>query len=224
MTARILAIGDVHGCADALWTLLDAVRPSVDDRLVFLGDLVDRGPDTRGVLELVLDWQRRCRVTVIQGNHEEMMLSALDGNGWGSWMMFGGEEALESYGGDQRDIPESHVELLQAAVDYWETPETIFVHANLQPGVPLIEQDQWSLRWTHLNGRERPYETGRRVVCGHTPQQSGLPFVRPGWVCIDTNCQRGGWLTAFDVEADWCYQADEAGRVRDFALGAQPEG
>ncbi len=154
MTRRTLAIGDVHGCDMALRTLLGAVAPTPADTVVLLGDLIDRGPNTADVLDQVWRLQSRCHVVLICGNHEEMMLRALDGEGWNMWMQFGGEEALESYGGDTRRIPKSHRDLLESAVDYWETPSSIFVHANLQPGVPLSEQHSVCLRWMHLMGNE----------------------------------------------------------------------
>jgi serine/threonine protein phosphatase 1 len=139
------------------------------------------------------------------------------------WMMFGGEEALDSYGGSPSRVPESHIDLMQSAVDYWETPDNIFIHANLEPAVSLAEQHDAWLRWTHLTGEERWYDPPRRVICGHTPQKSGYPLVFPGWVCLDTDCQRGGWLTAIDVEADWVWQANENGGTREFALGGKEE-
>jgi serine/threonine protein phosphatase 1 len=216
---RLFAIGDVHGCDTALRTLLDQINPQLDDTLVFLGDLVDRGPGTKQVLEQVLGLQQVCRIVVIRGNHEAMMLHALAGDDWKMWMQFGGDEALESYGGDPKSIPATHIELMEHSVDYWETPSTIFIHANLQPAVPLAEQLGIWLLWNHLTGQEGWYDPPRRVICGHTPQKNGYPLIFPGWVCIDTDCQRGGWLTALDVDADWVYQANEQGATRDFVLG-----
>jgi serine/threonine protein phosphatase 1 len=215
---RTFAIGDVHGCDTALGALLERVDPQAEDTLIFLGDLVDRGPGTKEVIEQVLATQRQCKVVVIRGNHEDMMLAALAGIDWQMWMQFGGDEALESYGGDRRRIPKSHIEFLESTVDYWETPSEIFVHANLQPAVPLQKQLAIWLRWNHLTGYEREYDPNRRVICGHTPQKAGYPLVFAGWVCIDTDCQRGGWLTALDVYDDWIYQANERGETRDFVL------
>jgi len=218
-TSRTLAIGDVHGCNTALDTLLERVAPASADTLVFLGDLVDRGPGTKQVLDRVLELENRCRVILIMGNHEEMMLNALNGLDRKLWYHFGGDEAVESYGGSMHAIPQSHIELIQSGLDYWETPSTIFIHANLQPHAPLDQQDGLYLRWTHLSGNERRYDPQRRVICGHTPQKSGYPLEMPGWVGIDTDCERGGWLTCLDVDADWVWQANEAGQSREFPLG-----
>lgn len=221
-TGRLFAVGDVHGSDTALCVLLARIEPQPDDVIVFLGDLVDRGPGTKQVLDQILDLRRRCRVVLIQGNHEEMMLRALHGERESLWLQVGGDEALESYGGALRHVPQSHVVLLESCVDYWESPAAIFVHANLQPGVPLNKQLETWLRWHHISGHERWYDPPRRTICGHTPQAEGLPLVFPGWVCLDTDCQRGGWLTALDVAADWIYQANEAGQTRDFVLGGRP--
>jgi serine/threonine protein phosphatase 1 len=218
MTARTLAIGDVHGCNTALDALLKIVAPTAADTVVFLGDLVDRGPGTKQVLDAALALQERCRVIVIQGNHEEMMLNASNGLDRRLWFNFGGDATLESYG-DPRAIPQSHLALMESAIDYWETPSHIFVHANLQPGVPLGEQSGEWLRWNHLTGKELPFDPPRRVVCGHSPQKDGYPLVFPGWVGIDSYAHGGGWLTCLDVGDNWVYQANEAGQTREFPLG-----
>jgi serine/threonine protein phosphatase 1 len=219
MTARTLAIGDVHGCDTALAALLKLVAPTESDTVVFLGDLVDRGPGTKQVLDAVLALQERCRVIVIQGNHEEMMLNALNGLDRRLWFNFGGDETLESYGGSLQAVPRAHIQLMEAALSYWETPATIFVHANLQPGVPLPKQTGDWLRWTHLTGKERPFDPERRVVCGHTPQKDGYPLVFPGWVGIDTFAHGGGWLTCLDVGGNWVWQTSDFGQTREFPLG-----
>lgn len=218
MTGRTLAIGDVHGCDMALRTLIGTIAPTQADTVVFLGDLVNRGPDTADVLDQVWRLRTRCRLIVIRGNHEEMMLSALDGHGWFMWMQCGGEETLESYGGNQDNIPEHHRELLESTIDYWEIPKAIFVHAKLAPGLELSEQYSLWLRWEHLQGDEEPFDENRRVICGHTPQKNGWPLVITGWVCIDTDCQRGGWLTCLDVDNDIAYQANQSGETRSFSL------
>src|ERR1043166_4066276 len=99
MSGRTIAVGDVHGCSRALATLLDAIGPEPDDRLVLLGDYVDRGPDSRGVLDQLISLVGRCRVVPLLGNHEEMLLAvrsapaALKG-----WLTCGGLATLESYG------------------------------------------------------------------------------------------------------------------------------
>src|SRR5262252_5822775 len=99
MTERIIAIGDVHGCSAALAALIRAIDPTPLDTLVFLGDYIDRGPDSRGVLEQVIALAERCVVVPLLGNHEEMLLAALEGQSeLRFWLKFGGMEPVASYG------------------------------------------------------------------------------------------------------------------------------
>jgi len=212
---RTLAIGDIHGCHTALDTLLDQLKIHADDTVVLLGDVVDRGPGTRQVIERLLELQSQCRLVFVRGNHEEMLLDGIEGEGryWNIWLMNGGWEALQSYGGE-RQIPEPHVEFLRSSIDYFETEKEVYVHANLEPGVPLEVQTAEWLRWTRFTGREPALPTGQRVVCGHTPQSSGLPTRTAGWACIDTLAFAAGWLTALDVETEEIFQADQQGRFR----------
>ena len=103
---------------------------------------------------------------------------------------------------------------MEAALDHWETETEIYVHANLEPGVPFEDQSDQVLRWQHLTGRETRHPSGRRIICGHTPQPNGLPSVRDGWVCIDTFAYGGMYLTAVDMETNEMYQANQAGQTR----------
>src|SRR5580765_7831219 len=114
---RILAIGDVHGCSLHLDALLAAVRPTPKDRLIFLGDLVDRGPDTRGVLDRVLDLKKRFPVTCIRGNHELMMTrSRRDKAERRDWLSVGGAAALASYS----PVPGRSADVSAVADEHWE--------------------------------------------------------------------------------------------------------
>lgn len=219
MSTRTLAIGDIHGCHVALDVLLGRLDVQADDTVVLVGDVVDSGPGTRQSIERLLDLQQQCRLVFVMGNHEEMMLDALGGGRLtGAWSQFGGQEALASYGGDPAAIPSEHVEFLQSAIDYYDTESEIFVHASLEPGVPLAEQSAEWLRWTRLTGFERRHVSGKRVICGHSPQPSGLPAVLDGWVCLDTWAYNGLYLTCLDVESDAVYQSRQSGEFRSFSL------
>jgi len=217
VSRRVLAIGDIHGCDTALETLLGQLQIEADDTVVLLGDIVDRGPGTRQVIERLMDLQSHCQLYFVQGNHEQMLLHAMESpTTRARWMAFGGLDVLKSYSvaGEIDSIPESHLNFLRATVDYYETPTEVFVHASLEPGVPLSRQhDEW-LRWTRFSGREEPLETGQRVVCGHTAQKSGLPLAIRGWVCIDTYVYGDGWLTCLDVQTDEFFQANQLGQYR----------
>jgi serine/threonine protein phosphatase 1 len=210
---RTLAIGDIHGSDVALDTLLATLSISADDTMVVLGDAVDRGPGSRQVVDRLLQLAQECRLIFILGNHEQMMLDALGGTGpIEPWLRYGGTATLFSYGGDPRKIPAEHLDFLRSGLDFWESPSELFIHANLEPGVILENQQEEWLRWTHLSGQEVPHPSGKRVICGHTPQKGGLPFVLPGWVGIDTYAWGAGWLTCLDVETDEYFQANQAGQ------------
>lgn len=220
MAGRTLAIGDIHGCDYALDALLNLVAPTRDDTVVVLGDVVDRGPGSRQVIERLLALRATCEVVLILGNHDETMLGAIaDPAGLlRGWLSIGGNATLFSYGGPLASVPPQHVEFLRSGIDLFPTATEIFVHANLKPGIPLYEQHSDWLRWTSLEETLTPWEDGRRVVCGHSHQRSHVPRVESGWVCIDTSCCRGGWLSALDVASDTVYQANDRRQVRQFPL------
>ncbi|MBI3865570.1 MAG: serine/threonine protein phosphatase [Planctomycetia bacterium] len=215
MAGRTLAIGDIHGCDVAFNALLKALSIAADDTVVVLGDAVDRGPGSRQVIERLMDLQNECRLVFILGNHEEMMLEGLEDEDVAQgWLQYGGAATLFSYGGDPRTIPPEHLDFLRAAVPYWETERDLFLHANVDPTLPLDQQEIEVLRWTHLTEYELPHPSGKRIICGHTPQRSGVPLTMPGWVCIDTFVCGGGWLTCLDVNTnDYC-QTNFKGHLR----------
>src|SRR5262245_13321258 len=100
MSERVIAIGDIHGCAVALRKLIEVLAPEPDDTLVVLGDCVDRGPDSRGVIEQLLALREDCQLVPILGNHEEMMLNYIDGRPQpDDWLQVGGAATVESYRG-----------------------------------------------------------------------------------------------------------------------------
>ncbi|MCA9196587.1 MAG: serine/threonine protein phosphatase [Planctomycetales bacterium] len=214
---RIIAIGDIHGCNTALHALLDAIALTDRDILVPLGDYVDRGPDSKGVLDTLIRLKAEYDVRPIFGNHEEMMLTALEGNPPHDWLRYGGVETLDSYGfsGDLGIVPERHVEFLRNCVDYVETDKHIFLHANYIYDVPLDRQDEFQLRWRSLiDEMPGPHMSGKIAVVGHTPDKTG-EILDVGFLkCIDTFCYGGQWLTALDVLTGQVWQANDQGELR----------
>lgn len=214
---RIIAIGDIHGCNTALHALLDAIALTDRDILVPLGDYVDRGPDSKGVLDTLIQLKAEYDVRPIFGNHEEMMLTALEGNPPHDWLRYGGVETLDSYGfsGDLGIVPERHVQFLRNCVDYVETDKHIFLHANYIYDVPLDRQDEFQLRWRSLiDEMPGPHMSGKIAVVGHTPDKTG-EILDVGFLkCIDTFCYGGQWLTALDVLSGQVWQANDHGELR----------
>jgi serine/threonine protein phosphatase 1 len=215
---RTIAIGDVHGCDVALERLLEFVAPNPGDTIVQLGDVCDRGPDTRRAIDLLIELGGSCDFKMLLGNHDEMMLGVFGRHArcdLSFWWGVGGSQTIESYGGDPDRVPDRHLDFLAAALPYLATDREIFVHASLEDGVSLEEQEPDWLRWRKINGEESPHPSGKRVICGHTSQRSGVPLVWDGWACIDTKVfEETGWLTALEVGPDLVYQANQKGEVR----------
>jgi serine/threonine protein phosphatase 1 len=218
MSERVIAIGDVHGCAGALRTLLEAVQPSAADTIVMLGDCIDRGPDSRSVIEQVLGLRDVCPLVPLLGNHEEMMLNYFDGRPQpDDWLLCGGAATLRSYGDEPSaaGVPPEHVEFIRSWGDWFETETHFFCHGKYEPHRPLDQQRWHLLRWDSLrDGLPGPHYSGKKAVVGHTPQSSG-EILDVGYLCcIDTYCYGGRWLTALDVTTGQVWQANELGRLR----------
>ena len=175
---RTLAIGDIHGCLKSLQRVADAARIAATDRLVLLGDYVDRGPDSKGVIDWVLERQREMEVISLRGNHEVMMLESRTNLKLArNWASFGGFEALASYGtGFQQDwvgaVPGQHWAFIEATRNHFETERHIFVHGSVDGELDMADQDKQRLLWGRCF-EMTPHFSGRRVVCGHTPQEDG---------------------------------------------------
>jgi serine/threonine protein phosphatase 1 len=231
---RTLAIGDIHGCLRALNVLLDAVGLRPDDRLVLLGDYVDRGPDSYGVLERLLGLRAEGRLAAaLRGNHEQMLQEAADSrDACRMWLSCGGRAAIASYPGYRGDpfdlspIPPSHWDFIERyCVDYYETDTHFFVHGNAYYDIPLDEQPWEMLRWEQF-GLPLRHVSGKVMVCGHTKQRSGLPLYTGRGVCIDTGVYDDtGWLTCLDVATQRVWQANQRGEARQGYLGdpVEPE-
>jgi serine/threonine protein phosphatase 1 len=220
---RTLVIGDIHGCLRALDCLLADVGVRDDDLLITLGDYVDRGPDSKGVLDRLLALRNRCQLVALKGNHDLMMLAArADLEHYNDWLASGGKNTLQSYGADidwqalAQAIPAEHWRFLEEECEsFYETDRHYFVHANAYPDMPLGDQPDYMLFWEKLEvGRWRPHESGKVMVCGHTVQRSGRPMVLQRAVCIDTWVYGEGWLTCLDVEREVYRQANQRGETR----------
>lgn len=214
---RVIAIGDIHGCSLALASIIRAIDPTPLDTIIALGDYIDRGPDSRGVLEMLLSLRDQCALVPLMGNHEEMLLAARESRrGLQFWLKFGGEAMLRSYSeqGGWEVIPPDHVDFIKSCRRYFETTSHIFVHAGYDPKLPMHEQPATSLFWENPSfARLAPHCSRKTVIVGHTPQRSGEILNLGHIICIDTACGLGGCLTAFDVATGHIWQADERGTL-----------
>lgn len=217
---RILAIGDIHGCSTAFDTLLSTIRLQPTDTIITLGDYVDRGPNSRGILNRLIRLHQKGQLVALRGNHELMMMAARFSRREESlWRCRGGKETLTSYSKSNqvaklKDVPARHWHFIEnVCVDWYETETHFFVHANVHPDIPLAQQSANMLFWAKF-GDPVPHISGKTMVCGHTSQKSGLPVNRGHAICIDTRVYSKGWLTGLDVTSGKIWQANQAGRVR----------
>jgi serine/threonine protein phosphatase 1 len=221
--SRTLAIGDVHGHIRALLALAELVPFREDDKLVFLGDYVDRGPDSKGVIQWLIERHKQGNTIALLGNHDQMMLEAPhDSMMLDMWVRCGGDATLRSYRVDKPitfdDLPDEHFEFLRSTCQlFHETESHIFVHAGVNPDRPLEQQDEDTLLWKKLRVA-RPHMSGKTVVCGHTAQSSGLPLDATHSICIDTWVYGNGWLTCLDVDSREFWQARSTGETRNSCL------
>ncbi len=206
---RTYAIGDVHGCAAELEALIKTLKVDSDTLVVFLGDYVDRGVDSRGVIDIIMALNKRCKVVALMGNHEAMFLDFLErpeSIGSGLFMLNGGSTTLANYAGPGGtfDIPQEHLEFLKSLRLFHETETHFFVHAgvplkkNLRDLDPLIDRE--TFLWTR-----GPFLTTNEcwekiIVHGHTPSEA--PERLANRINVDTGCVFGGALTAYDVNED----------------------
>ena len=211
-------IGDIHGCWKAFETLIRRIPIRDEDTIVTLGDYVDRGPNVRAVLSWLIDRQQRRTLHALIGNHEEVMLQAFDDESvFNDWLGFGGRETLASYGlppafASMRALPTDHAAFLEnRLVDYVELADFVCVHGNLERHVTLAQQSSQVMRWRKFYGDGPQHISGKTILCGHTAQRSGEPLVTDHTICIDTCAYGGHWLTAFEVEAERYWQANESG-------------
>ena len=214
--SRLIAIGDVHGCSSALQCVLDAIVPTAEDTIVGMGDYIDRGPDSRGVIDILLKLQEQCAFVALRGNHEIMMMHSFEDYLQGPmWVQSGGLETLDSYDGAPENVPLEHFNFLRHTKAYHETDTHIFVHANYDPGLALGDQPEELLYWEHLSRRmPGPHYSGKIAVVGHTPQADGEILDVGHLICVDTCCYGGGWLTALDLLAGTKWQANNDGVLR----------
>lgn len=225
--SRTIAIGDVHGCRKALATLLEALRLDREDTLVTLGDYIDRGPDSRGVLDELLQVRASCKLIALSGNHEWMLLgSRILGLPTAHWLKSGGTATLTSYGGTLAGVPDDHFEFLCSLRSHHETASAILVHAGYLPDREMHEQANEALYWNHFcrSNPPLPHQSGKTVIVGHTPQRNGRPLDLGHLLCIDTYCCGGKWLTAVDLDSREMWQADRSGRLRRDPLKALRSG
>jgi serine/threonine protein phosphatase 1 len=222
---RAFAIGDVHGRLDLLDDIIGQVERDLAERkprralLLFLGDIIDRGPQSCQAVERLRTYRRPdLRTVFLMGNHEEVLLRLIAGERGilDSWLQFGGSECLKSYGVDPQSIrslqegealavikeaiPETHRKFIAGFADTLRFGDYLFVHAGIRPDVDLSLQSQSDLRWIRQPFLDDDSDHGFVVVHGHTISEDVVE--RPNRIGIDTGAYRSGVLTALVLEGE----------------------
>ncbi|BDS05793.1 serine/threonine protein phosphatase [Oceaniferula spumae] len=214
-----IAIGDIHGCHRALMTMLEIIHPSGDDLIVTLGDYVDRGPDSKAVIDSLLEFKKDHNLVHLMGNHEIQMIRALETRKDRARFLSdlcGGQDTLDSYGGGFEDVPDEHWEFIRSAELYHELENHILVHAGIASQTPVDMQDQETYYYQRFYSQQ-PHISGKTIVCGHTVQ-GDLPTNIGHAICLDTCAYGGGWLSALDVDSGQIWQTNEQGQSRTMQL------
>ncbi|MGH7043085.1 MAG: metallophosphoesterase family protein [Acetobacteraceae bacterium] len=218
---RVYAVGDIHGCLDRLRALHMAIAADLAERpvaravLIHVGDLIDRGPDSAGVVDFLAGEPRPggvAETTTLLGNHEALMLAASDApeadEAARVWVANGGADALHSWHVPRQTepkdwsahLPAAHVAFLRARPLSRRIDGYLFVHAGIRPGVPIEHQERHDLLWIREPFLSSKADHGVVVVHGHTPRPA--PEVRPNRIGIDTGAVMGGTLTCLVLEED----------------------
>lgn len=199
---RIYIIGDIHGCPGPLKRLIEKIDWQPDrDGLIFLGDYVDRGRDSKGVIDLLIELSKKSpHVRFLMGNHEDLFLEYLQGGDPELYFFNGGGATLKSYGAQGRlHIPREHVSFLQSLELYIELDDYWIVHAGMRPGIGIRKQSVKDLLWIREPFIFSDYDFGKKVIFGHTPFT--VPFVTENKIGLDTGLVFGNRLTCLELPA-----------------------
>lgn len=219
----IYAVGDIHGSLVALKSIFKQKLIKQDDTVVFLGDYIDRGPDSKGVLNWIIDNKKNYNFQFILGNHEIMMKTAKTSpERLTEWLFFGGSQTLDSYniGDDPKwmdKIDKKHWDFIDSCKRYHEINDYIFVHAGLEAGKKLEDQNKHHLFWKKFETPEC-YDSNKTVICGHTSRKNGEIANFGHTICIDTYAHGGKWLTCLNVETKEFIKANNIGEIKSGKL------
>jgi len=230
---RTFVVGDLHGCIDELNVLLDAIAPTAEDAICFLGDYIDRGPSPRGVIDRLLRLRREGpQCTFLKGNHEDMFLAYLgySGHHGEAFLWNGGDITLESYEvesiGDvdlAAQLPPSHLDFLLGLRSWARFDDFLCVHAGLRPTRPWDDQDSEDLLWIREDFITAPHPYPFTVLYGHTPHRQ-IRLDLPYKIGLDTGVVYGNFLSCFELSRKELFQVQRgSGAVKKRDLGAEFE-
>jgi serine/threonine protein phosphatase 1 len=219
---RLFTMGDIHGCFHTLRSLIDCIRPDSDDTIVFLGDYIDRGPDSKQVLDYIICLKNQgLKVITLKGNHEDLMMKSFLGkNEMLSWMYNGGKYTLESFGVSSLvEIDPFYINFIENMPYYYVLDTIYFVHAGFNEQQGFQFTDKKAMLWIRKDHYQSDFFKEKKILHGHTPQR--LETLKqhltnqPNVINIDTGCvynmENGyGYLTAYEIYSNEIYYAKNA--------------
>lgn len=201
---KIFVVGDVHGCLEILKRLIDKIEwNSSNDRLIFIGDYIDRGQDSKGVVDFILKLKKDSPlVQCLIGNHEQMFLDYLSGVDSQSFIFNGGLPTLRSYNEERLRsedplIPSAHLDFFSSLLPMIELEQCYIVHAGFRPNIKIEDQDIIDMIWIRDEFIYSDYDFGEVVIFGHTPFNS--PIIMKNKIGIDTGAVYGNCLTCLEL-------------------------
>lgn len=206
---RKFAIGDIHGCLDKLEDLLGKIDPKPDDVLIFLGDYIDRGENSKGVIDTLIKLSSYCKCIFLRGNHEDMLIEYIEfGTNRSIFRSNGGDKTALSYTGEKTAsgkvlagmLPHDHRKFITDLKWLHEDDNYIYVHAGIRAGIPLVLQDALDLIWIRQEFHETQTGLEKKIIFGHCPFIE--PFVRNDKIGIDTGAVYGRYLTAIELPSE----------------------
>ena len=225
---RIFAIGDIHGCAEELNKLISLLPLNSEDTLVFLGDYIDRGPNSKKVVDIILDLKKNYNVICLKGNHEAMINEFIDDPSSpqaGLFIMNGGSSTLASYAlqGDHFVIPDEHLEFYKSLQTYYETEDYFFVHAGV-PNIALdkidLDEHEMEMLWIRKSFHNSRFNWKKKIVHGHTVVND--VDINKKRINLDTGCVFQGKLSAIELPGEKIYQVDARKDIPHIYLKEDP--
>ncbi len=214
----LFAIGDIHGCFNALKRVVETSAIKPGDTVVLLGDFISKGPDSKSVVDWIIQNQRRYHLILLRGNHEDMLIrSAVGDKHRDEWMAKGGLQVLQSCGADyqsgwEQKIPDEHWKLIHSTRRFWQYNQFVFVHAGVISGLPLEDHDDYTLYWRKCR-KPMSYAQDKVVIYGHTALKDGHIADFGHSICLDTFAYGGMWLSCMNVHTREFWQASQSGSV-----------
>lgn len=201
---RVFVIGDIHGCLGMLKRLMDKIdwRPEKDG-LIFVGDYIDRGEDSKGVVDYILSlFKVSSNIQCLKGNHDALFMDYLDNKDRGLFLLGGGRKTLKSYRVDSSEggdifVPPDHMDFFQSLRSFVELEDYYVVHAGFRPGFKISEQRLEDMLWIRDGFIESSHDFGKKVIFGHTPFYQ--PLVTPNKIGLDTGAVYGNRLTCLEL-------------------------